>query len=557
MEIDLPEKQATILLVDDTVDNLMLLTEILKDEYRIRVANSGEKALLIAQSNNPPDLILLDIMMPGIDGHEVCRQLKSNSKTERIPIIFVSALSEVQDESFGFDLGAVDYIIKPVRPKLVKARVKAHLSISQQEHLIDASRRKFQRLVDDVGDRFVVFSYNPIDLKITYISDGVKTVFGLEKSEILYQDWLSCIPWRPKDLEQLKLNNEQLKNQYLNSSDAEHHFLHPDGTYHIVTVTKHTVFNSEGNLIAIEGIIEDITERKLFETQLQQQANQERLLTTITQRIRSSLNLEEILETTVQETHCILNADRVLVYKVFTNGTGAVIAESVSPEWPKLLDRVFPEEVFPQVNYDRYVQGRIFVLEDAVQQKDRILPCLIDFLKEIQVQAKLVVPIIQDKTLWGLLIAHQCRCSRFWQDWEINLFHRICDQLSIAIQQAHLFDQLEERNQKLAIFNEELLQATRLKDDFLANMSHELRTPLNAILGMAEGIQDGIFGEVNDGQKNALKTIERSGHHLLELINDILDLAKVESGKMELDRTPVGCIPVMHKYKYALPVQLQ
>ena len=88
--------------------------------------------------------------------------------------------------------------------------------------------------------------------------------------------------------------------------------------------------------------------------------------------------------------------------------------------------------------------------------------------------------------------------------------------------------------------NKELVRATRLKDEFLANMSHELRTPLNAILGMAEGLQEGVFGEINQGQNKALQIIERSGSHLLELINDILDIAKIESGQIELDITPTS-----------------
>jgi PAS domain S-box-containing protein len=99
--------------------------------------------------------------------------------------------------------------------------------------------------------------------------------------------------------------------------------------------------------------------------------------------------------------------------------------------------------------------------------------------------------------------------------------------------------QLQETNKQLAASNEQLTRATRLKDEFLANMSHELRTPLNAILGISEGLQDQVFGMINERQRRSLQTIERSGNHLLELINDILDLSKIEAGQMQLD-----CIPV-------------
>jgi putative two-component system response regulator len=119
----------TILVVDDTPDNLTLMVGLLKDNYRIKVAASGEKALRIARSKSPPDLILLDIMMPVLDGYEVCRQLQADAATREIPVIFLTALTEIEDERRGLELGAVDYITKPVSPPIVKARVRTHLQL--------------------------------------------------------------------------------------------------------------------------------------------------------------------------------------------------------------------------------------------------------------------------------------------------------------------------------------------------------------------------------------------------------------------------------------------
>ncbi|HLO47033.1 MAG TPA: response regulator [Kamptonema sp.] len=225
-----------ILIVDDSPDNLQMLMNILQDEYIIIAATNGEKALKLSVKEPVPNLIILDVVMPNMDGYEVCSQLKSNPQTQAIPVIFVSALNEVDDETKGFDLGAVDYITKPLSPPVVKARIKSHLTL-------------------------------------------------------------------------------QLLNQEL-------------------------------------------------------------------------------------------------------------------------------------------------------QQK-----------------------------------------------------------------------------------NAALARATRLKDEFLANMSHELRTPMNAILGMTEGLQDEVFGIVNEAQIKALQTIERSGSHLLELINDILDVAKIEAGQIELECTSVS---VSHVCKSSL-----
>jgi len=124
-----PTKRATVLVVDDTPDNLALMSTLLKDDYKVKVANGGEKALKIAASEAPPDLILLDIMMPDMDGYEVCRRLKRDPKTMAIPVIFLTAKAEMEDERKGLELGAVDYVTKPISPPIVLARVKNHLAL--------------------------------------------------------------------------------------------------------------------------------------------------------------------------------------------------------------------------------------------------------------------------------------------------------------------------------------------------------------------------------------------------------------------------------------------
>jgi len=120
---------ATILVVDDTAENLFLLNDLLKDLYRVKVTTNGSHAIRIATGDSPPDLILLDVMMPGMDGYEVCRRLKADLRTREIPVIFLTARSDVEDERHGLELGAVDYITKPFSPVIVLARVKTHLAL--------------------------------------------------------------------------------------------------------------------------------------------------------------------------------------------------------------------------------------------------------------------------------------------------------------------------------------------------------------------------------------------------------------------------------------------
>ena len=143
---DTPQKQ-TILVVDDTPENLDVLTGILKGQYKVKVANGGERALQIAFASPPPDLILLDVMMPGLSGWDVCARLKADPKTHHIPVVFVTALGEVADEARGFELGAVDYITKPVSPPIVQARVATHLSLRNQAvHLEGLVRQRTEQL---------------------------------------------------------------------------------------------------------------------------------------------------------------------------------------------------------------------------------------------------------------------------------------------------------------------------------------------------------------------------------------------------------------------------
>ena len=145
--IDTPNMRPTVLVVDDMPENIDVLNGILQDEYAVKVATGGERALAIARQRPPPDVILLDVMMPGMDGYEVCRRLKADDATRRIPVIFVTAMNEVEDETRGFELGAVDYISKPVSPALVRVRVQTHLQLyDQKRHLLEMVRHRTHEL---------------------------------------------------------------------------------------------------------------------------------------------------------------------------------------------------------------------------------------------------------------------------------------------------------------------------------------------------------------------------------------------------------------------------
>ncbi len=300
-------------------------------------------------------------------------------------------------------------------------------------------------------------------------------------------------------------------------------------------------------------VCRDITPQKQTEKAMREQADRERLLREITQRIRQSLNLNGIFSAACEDVRRVLGADRVMVFKFdprSNHEVGTVVAESVLSEFDPVLHAEVQDHCFGEKFAPLYIQGHYAVMSDISSLEE----CHSSVLSRFQVKSNMVMPLICGEGLWGLLCVHECSQKREWQQSEIDLTQQIALQLGIAIQQADLFEQVQEelndrqlaqeqlteKNKQLAISNQELQRATRLKDEFLANMSHELRTPLNAILGMAEGLQEKIFGPITGQQLTAIQTIERSGSHLLELINDILDLAKVESGQLELDQAPTA-----------------
>lgn len=277
---------------------------------------------------------------------------------------------------------------------------------------------------------------------------------------------------------------------------------------------------------------------------LRQQLEKNELLLMISERIRSTTSLNDILYRSVQEVRAVLNADRVIIYRFFEDKDlgGIVIAEAIADGVPSILRNSYPQEVFPTSCHAEFRYGKVAVTSDC-DAHPTMSPCLKEFMASINVSASITAGIVQPSYLWGTIIVHS-QTPRQWQAWEVELVQQLCTPLGVAIMQSELYQQLENEleirrkaEQELQIANAELVRANRLKDEFLANMSHELRTPLNAILGLTEGLLQEIYGSLNSKQMQYLQIIEGSGKHLLDLINDILDLAKIESGATALNLT--------------------
>jgi light-regulated signal transduction histidine kinase (bacteriophytochrome) len=401
-------ERGVILVVDDTPANLEVLFNFLTDSgFKILVAEDGESAIQKAEYASP-DLILLDIIMPGIDGFETCCRLKGNESTQYIPVIFMTALSETVDKVKGLQVGAVDYITKPLQHEEVLARVQTHLSLR-----------------------------------------------NLTK--------------------QLQEQNLQLE--------------------------------------------QEIKQRQRQEEELKRQYQRSQLFAEVTLKIRQSLNIEEILQAAVTEVQKILQADRVLIYRLWSDGTGSSVAEAVLPGWCAVLRQKFPQEVFPEDYRQLYRQGRICRLAD-VEKEEKVSPCLVQFVHQFQVKAKLVVPIIAKEELWGLLIAHECASSRHWTDFETQLLQQLADQIGIALTQAHLLEQETRQRQELARSNADLQQ-------FASIASHDLQEPLRKIQAFGSRLQEKYGEALNEQGQGYIERMQNAAQRMHILIDDLLILSRI------------------------------
>lgn len=261
---------------------------------------------------------------------------------------------------------------------------------------------------------------------------------------------------------------------------------------------------------------------------------QQQTLAGVISKIRESLDLNKIFTATTREVRRLLSADRVGIFQFAPNSNwslGEFVSEDVASGFRSAIAVQVQDYCFGGDYAGQYQNGKIQAVANIYEAG--LENCHVQILEQFQVKANLIIPLRMKDTLWGLLCIHQCDQPRHWLAWEIEFTQQIAAQLGVAIYQAKL---LEDARVAKRLADE----ANQAKSGFLANMSHELRTPLNAILGLSESLLEGIYGELNAGQQQSIGTIEQSGRHLLELITDILDLAKIESGQLQLHIAPTS-----------------
>ena len=379
-----PAAPATILIVDDGPENLAVLGELLQPTYVVRVANTGLRALQIAAAEPPPDLILLDVMMPGMDGHTVLLRLQENPATRDIPVIFITAMDAVEDERLGLDLGAVDYITKPLRPPIVLARVRTQLELKRARDWLrnenavleaEVARRVGENLrLREESDRvqarlnrqkeLILASAGEgiygtdADGIINFVNPAAAAMLGYERDELLGRDSHTTLHHsRPDGSPYPRAECPMMISVAagLAIQGREETFWRKDGTPVPIEFSS-TPIVEEGKLLGAVVTLMDIGERKRYLAQLERKSNFDDL-TALPNRNLLADRLAQAIERTWQEGGALavltLNLDR---FKAINDNLGRGAGDQVLQEVAQRLNGLAQKtDTVARVERDEFV----------------------------------------------------------------------------------------------------------------------------------------------------------------------------------------------------------
>lgn len=374
--------------------------------------------------------------------------------------------------------------------------------------------------------------------------------------------------------------------------EREWTYIRKDGSRFPVLLSVTALRDVADHITGFLAIGSDITERKQAEEELQRQNQRSQLFAEITLKIRQSLQLEQILQTTVTEIQNILECDRVLLYRVWPNGTGRTVTEAVKPGWPAILDIPFSEEVFPLKYQELYRQGKIRAIADVEKAYAELTPCMLEFLEPWCVKAKLIVPILltgdtehsergdahmwgrpdvgmwgqggqrrdwvhhafssppnsPSPRLWGLLIAHHCASPRVWSSFEIELLTQLSEQIGLALAQSQLLERETRQRLELARSNAEL-------QEFAYVASHDLQEPLRKIQTFGDRLKTKYTDVLSDQGRDYLERMQNAAGRMQALIDDLLTLSRVTTRAQPFK--PTNLTQVVQEVLSDLEVRIQ
>jgi len=440
-------------------------------------------------------------------------------------------------------LGSTSHSWYESRIRLIKENGKTTTAII---HTFDISKRKlaeqalqeseerYKRLVE-VTNEGIIFNDQGV---IVDVNPSLLQMFGYEFDELIGKDAVELLAL-PEYHALIRKNIANRFNQPYEAMGCQ-----KDGSIFPIEL-QGKEYQYKGKMLRVASVL-DITERKQAEHKLNQHVYHLESLATLGRVSNETQDMNKMMENALKVTLSVFNCDRAwLLYPCDIEAASwRVPMEVTTPEYPgaNILNVDIPMEATVS-EMMRVNLSTIGPIAFGAMYEHKIAPII---AKQFSIQSRMcmaIYPKIGQPWLFGM---HQCSYTRVWTENELQLFsdfgQHIANRLEVflsldalASERASLAKKVEERTAELSQANAELARASRLKDEFLANMSHELRTPLNAILNMSELLTDGIYGEINAGQLKAVGYIETGGRHLLALINDILDLSRIEAGKMKLE----------------------